>query len=153
MQRMDAHETYGPVDRYEDIIDLPHPTSPVHARMSLAERAAQFAPFAALTGYEDAVRETGRLTEAWTEPDEDCRAQLDRRLALLKEHLGEKPEVTITFFQPDERKAGGSYRSVSGRLAKIDPYGRRLVLTDGTALLMEHILQIQGALFDHRAEI
>ena len=150
---MDEHETRERAYRYEDIIDLPHPTSPVHPRMSLAERAAQFAPFAALTGYGDAVRETGRLTEAWAEPDEDCRAELDRRLALLGEHLGEKPEVTITFFQPDDRKAGGFYRSVSGRLAKIDPYGRRLVLMDGTALLMEHILQIQGALFDHSAEI
>ncbi|MCI8297109.1 MAG: YolD-like family protein [Lachnospiraceae bacterium] len=150
--RYEALAGHEGADRYADIIELPHPTSSVHPRMSLADRAAQFSPFAALTGYEDTVREAGRLTEEWVEPDEDSRAELDRKLALLQSHLQEGPEVTIAFFQPDERKEGGAYRSLSGQLTRIDPYGRILRLADGTALSMDYIVQIQSGLFDHSPE-
>ena len=128
--RYEALAGHEGADRYADIIELPHPTSSVHPRMSLADRAAQFSPFAALTGYEDTVR----------------------KLALLQSHLQEGPEVTIAFFQPDERKEGGAYRSLSGQLTRIDPYGRILRLADGTALSMDYIVQIQSGLFDHSPE-
>ena len=89
---------------YDDIIDLPHPTSAKHPRMSISDRAAIFSPFAALTGHAAAIQETARLTDRRIELDEDTRTELDRRQAILLEHIGEQPEVTITWFCPDEKK-------------------------------------------------
>ena len=93
--------------KYDDIINLPHPTSAKHPRMPISERAAIFSPFAALTGHAAAIQETARLTEQKMELDEDTKAELDRRQAILLEHIAEQPEVTVTWFQPDERKDGG----------------------------------------------
>ena len=91
--------------KYNDILYLPRPTSAKHPRMPISDRAAIFSPFAALTGHGDAIRETARLTELKMELDEDAKADLDRRQAILLEHIGEQPEVTITWFCPDEKKA------------------------------------------------
>lgn len=133
--------------QYDDIINLPHHVSAVHQQMSLWDRAAQFSPFAALSGYEDAVREAARLTDAWIQPGEADRENMDGKLWILQEHIKEHPEVTVTFFKPDDRKDGGTYESVSGNLRKIDMYERKLVMTDGTTILMEYIIQMECGLF------
>lgn len=130
------------VQGYEDIINLSHPISASHPQMSMLERAAQFSPFAALSGHSAAIRETARLTDEFSDPDENSRENLDRKLAYIQEHLREQPEITVVFFQPDNRKEGGSYQSVSGNIKKIDAYERRLIMSDGTALPMEYVIQI-----------
>ena len=130
--------------RYEDILYLPHPVSKTRKRMSQYDRAAQFSPFAALTGHDAAIRETERLTEEWVELDEDSKEQLDERLQMIREHLAERPEITFTFFQPDERKQGGAYRTITGKVKKIDEYEHRILLEDGTALMVEHLVSIEG---------
>lgn len=133
--------------RYDDIIDLPHPVSKTHPQMSLWDRAAQFAPFAALTGHGAAIRETARLTEAFVRPEEDSRECLDGKLSVLLEHMEEQPEVTVTFFRPDQRKEGGAYMSVSGRVRKVDTWKRTLVMEDGTAVPMEYVIAMEGEVF------
>lgn len=95
---------------YDDIIDLPHPMSQKHPRMSMHDRAAQFSPFAALTGHGAAIAETERETAAWTDLEEDEREHLNRQLCILRDRLEERPEVAITYFVPDSRKAGGRLR-------------------------------------------
>ena len=141
--------------RYDDIINLPHPVSSVHPQMPLMDRAAQFSPFAALTGHEAAIRETERLTDEWVELDEDRKELLDEKLQMIREYLsGRKheqgsrgeypsPEFTFTYFQPDEKKSGGAYVSISGRVRKIDEFGHHVILEDGTALAIEHIFSIE----------
>ena len=133
--------------KYDDIIHLPHHVSKHHPQMSLQNRAAQFSPFAALTGHEDAIREAARLTDAFVELDEDRKKQLDEQLRLIREHLEQKPECDITYFQPDEKKDGGNYMTVHGRVKKIEEYKRQIVFTDGTALPIEHLYSIEGELF------
>ena len=118
--------------KYDDIIHLPHPTSNKHPRMSIRDRAAMFSPFAALSGHGAAIAETARLTDRRMELDEDTRAELDQKQTVLLEHIGEQPEVTVTWFQPDERKDGGSYVTATGRLKKIDEAARTLILLDGS---------------------
>ena len=130
--------------KYDDIIRLPHHVSTRHPQMSIHDRAAQFSPFAALTGHDAAIRETERLTEKWVELDEDSKEQLDERLQMIREHLAERPEITFTFFQPDERKQGGAYRTITGKVKKIDEYEHRILLEDGTALMVEHLVSIEG---------
>lgn len=130
--------------KYDDIIRLPHHVSTRHPQMSIHDRAAQFSPFAALTGHDAAIRETERLTEEWVELDEDSKEQLDERLQMIREHLAERPEITFTFFQPDERKRGGAYRTITGKVKKIDEYEHRILLEDGTALMVEHLVSIEG---------
>ena len=100
---------------YDDIINLPCPTSPRHPRMPRADRAAQFAPFAALTGYDSAIDETARLTDEKIDISEDMREKLDRKQSFLTEIIDEQPEITVTYFVPDNRKAGGEYKTVTGR--------------------------------------
>lgn len=132
---------------YEDIINLPHHVSARHPQMPLSARAAQFSPFAALTGHEDAIRETERLTEDFREPDEDRSELLDNKIRLLQENLSENPEVEVTYFQPDSKKTGGAYVTVRGRVKKIDVRSCRMVFTDQTALALDHICSIEGELF------
>ena len=115
--------------------------------MSLYDRAAQFAPFKALTGYEDDVEETARLTDHRIELDEERMEQLDARLQLLEEHLVEAPAVSITYFVPDVRKDGGSYETVSGIIKKIDSVQRVLVLRDGRQIAIGDVYGITGELF------
>ena len=125
---------------YDDIIHLPHPTSPRHPRMPMVDRAAQFSPFQALTGYGDAIQETARLTGEKVELTEDEKTVLDKKLRLLT-NTGD--EVAFTYFQPDGKKSGGIYVTVLGAIKKLDPLEGRLVLSDGTAIPIDDILEIQ----------
>ena len=134
-------------DLYENIINRPHHVSKARPQMSELERAAQFAPFAALTGYDSAIKETGRLTDERIELDEEALTALDRKYQLLIEALDDAPEVTITYFQPDERKAGGKYVSAVGAVKKIDDFERRITMRDGTRIPTDDVLSIDGELF------
>lgn len=127
---------------YEDILNLPHPTSLRHPRMPRANRAAQFAAFAALTGYEDVIRETARLTDARICLDEGELEVLDRSLRLLLSRIQEQPAVSVTFFHLDSKKAGGAYVTLRGHVRKYDEASHSLLLTDGTALPIEDILAL-----------
>ena len=130
---------------YDDIINLPHPTSIKHPQMSIQDRASIFSPFAALSGHAGAIAETARLTEQRMELDEDTKAERDRMQAILLEHIGEQPEITVTWFQPDERKEGGAYLTTTGRLKKIDPIEQTLVLLDGTSIQLEDVFNLESA--------
>ena len=132
---------------YADIMDRKHHQSATRPHMSMAERAAQFSPFAALTGYDAAIKETGRLTDEKIELDEEALTALDMKYQLLMDALDDAPEVTITFFQPDERKAGGKYVSAVGAVKKIDDFERRITMQDGAKIPMDAVLSIDGELF------
>lgn len=127
---------------YEDIIGLPHHRSATRARMTREDRAAQFAPFAALNGYEAAIRETGRLTDTAAELMESSAAAIDEALRTVRQQLGEQPEITVTYFRPDERKAGGAYLTVTGRVRKFMEYERTLSLHDGTMIPFDQIYEL-----------
>lgn len=131
--------------RYDDIINLHHPTSVNHPRMSLYDRAAQFSPFAALTGHDAAIKETARLTEQKIEQSEDMISLLNEKLQMVADNLG--TEVTITYFVPDERKSGGAYVSHTGTVRRIDDYEHTLVMTDKTVIPIEQISEIESELF------
>ena len=133
--------------KYDDILYLPHPTSVRHPRMPISERAAIFSPFAALTGHAGAIAETARLTDQKMELDEDTKAELDRRQAGLMEHIAEQPEITVTWFQPEERKDGGAYLTATGRLTKLGEIQRVLVLTDGTKISLDDVAEIESSWF------
>lgn len=130
--------------KYDDIINLPHHVSPVHPPMTRADRAAQFSPFAALTGYEAVIREEGRVTDEMTELDEDAKAILNEKLKLLQNHIldGSLLEVSITFFQPDEKKTGGAYITADGLVKKIDLYDRVVIMEDGQRIPIDAIEEI-----------
>lgn len=134
---------------YDDMIHLPHHVSKRHPQMPLLNRAAQFSPFAALTGHDAAIQEAARLTDSFTELSEDRKTQLDEQLQLIRENLDRKPECEILYFQPDEKKNGGAYKTVHGRIKKIDEYGRRIIFTDGTAVPVDHLFLIKGELFQN----
>lgn len=129
--------------RYDDIIGLPHHVSETRPRMSRRDRAAQFSPFAALTGHGAAIREAGRRTEEPAELDEDRKSVLDGRLQALQERIGDRPEATVTYFLPDGRKAGGTYRTVSGPVKKIDAQGRRILFEDGTEVSFDALYDLE----------
>ena len=135
------------MDPYEDIINLPHHVSPKRPQMSMQDRAAQFSPFAALTGYEDAINETGRLTDVKIELSDEDRELLDQKQQYLQEHIGDRPEITITYFVPDEKKSGGAYISISGRMKRVDEYARQFVLTDGKKIPLDDIIDIRSDCF------
>ena len=136
-------------EKYSDIIHLPHPVSEKHPRMPMLDRAAQFSPFAALTGYEEAIYETGRLTEEKTELGEEEKAILDRKQQLLLEKLDERPTLTVTFFVPDEKKSSGRYITKTGNLKKLHPLEKWMLLTDGTKIPLEDVKNIESPLFCH----
>lgn len=127
---------------YEDISHLPHPTSKKHPRMSMEERAAQFSPFAALTGFGGVIRETGRLTDARVELGESDQAELERTLNFLDSQEEEHPAVQATYFLPDERKEGGAYVTVTGRLKRIDQAEGTLLLQEGTRIPIRDIRSV-----------
>lgn len=140
-------------EKYADIIDLPHHQSTKRPHMPLEDRAAQFSPFAALTGYEDAVKETARLTDERIELDEYSKEALNQQLNEIKAGLGQrgqsgahqvddKLQVAITYFVPDERKAGGAYVTVKGMVQKIKEYEQMLIMTDGTEIPIPEIIEI-----------
>ena len=132
---------------YEDILNLPHHVSKTRPQMSMLDRAAQFSPFAALTGYDDAIKETGHLTDEKIEMDEDRKAALDMKQANLIEMIDEQPEISITYFLPDTKKSGGAYVTVTGNLKRFDEYERLLILTDGKKIPMDDIADIESDLF------
>ena len=115
---------------YADIIDLPHHVSQQHPQMPMEKRAAQFSPFAAVAGHDDAIHETARFTEKQMELSEDEIALIDEKLQWLREHIKEQPEITVTYFQPDKKKNGGAYVTVTGSAKKVDEFERVLVLRD-----------------------
>ena len=130
------------MSRYDDIINLPHHVSPTRQRMSLHDRAAQFAPFAALVGYDDAVAETARLTEARPELDEQEQRAINERLAYIADHIKEQPEVRIKYFVPDEHKSGGAIIEVSGKVKKISSIDGTLFMTDGCVIPITDVIDI-----------
>ena len=130
-------------DRYEDIIGLPHHQSKKHPHMPLHDRAAQFMPFAALTGYEDEITEAGRLTDSKAELDESVQQIISDTLARVRRKIREQPEVQGFCFIPDERKEGGAVSSFSGRAAKVDPDRQILVLQDGTELPFSDLIALE----------
>lgn len=134
-------------DQYDDIINLPHHVSKTRPQMSMVDRAAQFSPFAALTGYDAAIKETGRLTDEKVNLSEEEKEALDRKQQILMEWLGDHPALTITFFVPDEKKAGGAYMTKSGNLKKIGEFERVMLLTDGTKIPLDDVVEIESELF------
>ena len=132
-----------PRNPYEDMLELPHPVSKTHPQMPRRDRAAQFAPFAALTGYEEAVREAARITEEKMILDEDSKEQLDWKLRCLQEKVKEKPTITVTYFLKDEKKKGGKYVTVTGVLKKIDSYTHQFVLESGEEIPVEDIVSLE----------
>lgn len=128
-------------EKYKDMLQLPHPVSATHPKMSLQNRAAQFSPFAALTGYDDALREIARLTDRFVELDEDRKQEIDRQLYYIHEHLTQKLPVKITYFVPDSKKEGGSYVTLEGHVQKIDENLREIRMND-TEIPINKIYQI-----------
>ena len=133
--------------KYNEIMSLPHHVSKTHPQMPMSDRAAQFSPFAALTGYDSAIRETGRLTDERIELDEEALMALNMRYQLLMDSLKESPEVRITYFKPDERKSGGAFLTVSGIVKKVDDYERMITMRDGVVIPLDDVLMIEGELF------
>lgn len=133
--------------KYDDLLHLPHPVSRTHTPMPLADRAAQFSPFAALMGYEDVLREAARLTDEKIEPGDADTEALNARTALLLEHLTEHPEITVTYFVPDERKAGGQYVSVTGKIRKFRAAEQEIELENGPTIPLHQILSLESELF------
>ena len=132
---------------YEDIIGLEHPVSQNHPPMDRLDRAVQFSPFAALTGYEEALKETERLTDIKRELGEDEARILDEKLRIIDERIGEGPEVSVTYFEPDERKTGGRYITVKDVIKRIDHQRMELVLEKGTRILAREITGLESDLF------
>ena len=128
---------------YFDIINLPHHVSRNHPQMPMEARAAQFAPFAALTGYDAVIHETARLTDKQVELEEYDNDRLNRIFSELMDSLEEHPVVTVSYFKPDEHKAGGAYMTVSGKLKKIDTYEQIMKMEDGTVIPIGSIIDLQ----------
>lgn len=137
--------------KYDDILHLPHLTSAKHPRMPISERAAMFSPFAALSGHGAAIQETARLTEQRIELDEDAKADLDRRQVALLEHILEQPEITVTWFHPDQRKDGGAYLTTIGQLKKLDEIQRVLILMDGTKIPLDDVANLECEYFQEQS--
>lgn len=133
------------MNEYDDIINLPHHVSKVHPQMSMMNRAAQFAPFAALTGHAAAIEETARLTDEQHELADEDNEILNQKMAYLRENLHEHPTITITYFEPDKKKAGGKYKSIEGQLKNIDDYSQTIILKNGEVIILKSILDLQCA--------
>lgn len=140
---------HQPSNPYEDMLDLPHPVSSKHPQMPQIKRAAQFSPFAALTGYEDAIAETARLTQCQAELDEEKQQELNHILTLLQQKINIHPPLEVTYFVPDQKKFGGTYVTVAGTLTKIDTYRKYLLLEPYCEIPLENIYEItSSAIFD-----
>lgn len=136
------------LNKYKDIINLPHPVSAKHNKMSLYDRAAQFSPFAALTGFENATSEEARLTSEQKILDENALAEINKRLLRLEENLSQKPLIAITFFKADDKKAGGSYITLNTTIKKIDHYNKLLVTDDAVSIPINNISRLDGNIFN-----
>lgn len=129
-------------NKYDDIINMPHHISTKHPQMSLEERAAQFAPFATLTGYGDEIKETARLTNRRIELDEEAKSILDNKIQMILENISSRPTISITYFMPDSKKQGGSYITSTGIIKKVDEYKQLIVLEDKTEIYINDIIDI-----------
>ena len=132
---------------YEDIVNLPPHISKRHPQPSMMDRAARFAPFAAITGYEEMVLEEARVTEERVDLDEGALSLLNEKLNMIQEFLDEEPEVTITYFEPDKKKSGGAYVNITGIVKRIDEYEHFVIMTDGKKIRIEDIYAIGSDLF------
>ena len=132
---------------YEDIVDLPHHVSKKHPQPTMADRAARFAPFAAITGYEEMVLEEARITDDRIELDENSKAALNEKLNMILEFIDEQPEVSMTYFEPDKQKAGGAYITITGTVKRINEYEHLVVMTDGKKINIDDIYNLQSELF------
>jgi len=135
--------------QYEDIIHLPYPVTSKRKRMSMIDRAAQFSPFAALVGYDDAIEETARLTGQRIELDENEKYMLDIRQQHLLTLLPQRPQVTVTYFSPDDRKEGGEYVTITGRLKSILPHADTMILSDGTRICLKDVIALDIPVFQN----
>lgn len=136
------------MSKYDDIIHLPHHVSAKRPHMVAIDRAAQFSPFAALTGHSAAVRETARLTDKKVELDEYMKYALNDRLQIIADRLKEHPEIEITYFQPDTKKNGGTYVTAINTVKNIDEYERVVIMNDGTAIPIDEIISLEGEIFE-----
>ena len=138
--------------KYDEIMGLPHHVSKTRPQMPKTDRAAQFAPFAALTGYDSAIKETGRLTNERIELDEDALTALNVKYQFLMDALDEEPEIKITYFKPDERKAGGEYVSAIGAVKKVDDFERLITMQDGTRIPMDDVYDMSISVITNENE-
>ena len=133
---------------YEDIVNLPPHISKKHPQPTMLERAARFAPFAAITGYEEMVLEEARVTDERIELDEGTLAMLNEKLNIIHDSLDSEPVIKITYFEPDKRKSGGAYVSVTGTVKRIDEYERLVIMSDGKKIRIDEIFGLESKLFD-----
>lgn len=140
-------------NKYSDIINLPHYQSKKRQPMSIHDRAAQFSPFAALTGHDEAIKETARLTDKKIELDETTKIQLNEKFNYIMEHIYNQPEITVTYFIPDSLKSGGMYVDFTGNVKKYDYLNRILHFTDATEIKVDDILEIESRIFPKEYEV
>lgn len=138
---------------YDDIINLPHHQSDRRPRMSLYDRAAQFAPFSALTGHDDAIKETARLTDKKLELDDYDQMLLNNKMNFILNHINEQPEITVTYFIPDTNKEGGMYLDFAGNIKKYDAVQRVVCFTDKTEIFIDDIIEIKSEILPENIEI
>lgn len=139
-------------EKYNDIINLPHYQSKKRPHMSLHDRAAQFSPFSALTGHDEAIKETARLTDAKAELSEAKKTILNEKFNFIFDHIYDRPEITVTYFIPDLYKSGGAYAEFTGYVKKYDYYNRILHFTDNTEIKIDDIWEIEGTIFPQITE-
>ena len=132
---------------YEDIVNLPPHISKKHPQPSMMDRAARFAPFAAITGYEEMVLEEARVTEEQIHLDEDAVALICEKINMIQEFIDEEPEIKITYFEPDKKKSGGAYITITGTPKRIDEYEQLLIMTDGKKIKFDSIYRLESDLF------
>lgn len=133
---------FAVMTNYDDIIDLPHYTPKNHQRMSMHSRAAQFAPFAALTGHDALIRETARITESFIDRDDETNSYLNIKINQLIEHIAEHPAITVIYFLPDSMKQGGTYQSISGKVKSIDEIEKKVTFLSGEEVYLSQLLDI-----------
>lgn len=131
------------MSKYDEIINIPHFDPVNHERMSMTERAAQFSPFAALTGYSESVKETARLTKGKIELSEDMKYEIDMKLMLIEEHIKEKPKVSVLYFIKDKKKSGGEYNEFTGIIRRIDKVNGKIIFIDKTIIDLNDIIDIK----------
>lgn len=134
------------MSKYENIINLPHYELKNHQRMSMESRAAQFSPFAALTGYSESVKETARLTDKERDLSEDMKSKIDMKLQLIEEHINERPEITVLYFVKDKKKSGGEYLEYTGNVRRIDIVNKNVIFTDKRIIHLDDIYEINTEL-------
>ena len=134
-------------NKYDDMLYMKHHVSEKHPHMSVHDRAAQFSSFAALTGHGSAIAETARLTQPKIELDEYEKEEIDRKIAYLRSKISEKPEISVTYFVPDEKKAGGQYVTYTGEIRRIDDIQKTLLFADETEISVFDILSLDSSLF------